>query len=247
MRPEQIQQKHYAETAKRYDDDLGATPEHELALYLLLGIVDSIRCESVLDVGAGTGRAIRFLQERRPSLKTFGVEPVGELRQAAYDSGISTERLIPGDGYYLPFKNESFDLVTEFGVLHHVKDPARVVEEMLRVARYAVFLSDTNNLGQGGIIGRLVKNACYWAGAWKLLSLLRTRGRGFVYEPNDGLWYYYSAFSHFRRLKRACHSVHVMNTRRTGVTPWFSASHVAVLATKPAIVTRSRFWTHLAD
>ena len=102
------------------------------------------------------------------------------------------EWLTPGDGYRLPFPDASFDIVTEFGVLHHVKRPEVIVGEMLRVARYGVFVSDTNNLGQGRALGRLVKSLFYWSGLWRLLCFIRTRGRGFMYEPNDGLWYYYS-------------------------------------------------------
>ena len=116
---------------------------------------------------------------------------------------------------------------------------------MLRVARYGIVLSDTNNLGQGGVAGRLIKNAFYWAGLWKLFNAVRTRGRGFVYEPNDGLWYYYTVLSHFSKLKRSCHSVHVTNTRRSSMTHWFSASHAVVVATKGAITGRSPFFAHL--
>ena len=61
MRAEDLQRQHYANTATNYDETLGQSPEHELALYILLGLIDSIRAESVLDVGAGTGRGLRFL------------------------------------------------------------------------------------------------------------------------------------------------------------------------------------------
>jgi SAM-dependent methyltransferase len=245
MRAEEVQRQHYAHSATRYDDEMGKTPEHEIALYLLLGIIDSIKAESVLDSGAGTGRGLRFLMTHRPNLTVRGIEPVDELRSAAYRNGIPTNWLRPGDGYRLPFPDASFDIVTEFGVLHHVERPYLFVHEMLRVARYGIFLSDTNNLGQGGVYGRVVKNLFYWLGLWKVLSFCRTRGRGFIFEPNDGLWYYYTIFSHFPDLKRRCHSVHIMNTRGTSSTPWFSASHAALFATKAAIVERTPFYAHL--
>lgn len=247
MRPEEIQRQHYARTATSYDDKLGLgqSPEHELALYLLLGYIDSAKAESVLDVGAGTGRGIGFLMHNRPSLTLHGIEPVDELRSVAYSKGISKDLLTSGSGYHLPFPDSSIDIVTEFGVLHHVEKPELFVREMLRVARYGVFLSDTNNLGQGGFLGRLVKNCFYWLGAWKVLSFIRTQGRRSVFEPSDGLWYYYTVFLHFSELRKQCHSVHVVNTRQTSQTHWFSASHVAIFATKAAIVERSPFFTHL--
>jgi SAM-dependent methyltransferase len=245
VKPEEIQRQHYAQTAVSYDTDLGQSPEHELALYFLLSAIDSARAESLLDVGAGTGRGLRFLMQHRPEMRLAGVEPVEELRNIACSKGIPAEWLVSGNGYKLPFPDESFDIVTEFGVLHHVEKPELLVREMIRVARYGVFLSDTNNLGQGRLSGRLLKNAFYWLGLWKFFSLIRTRGRGSVFEPNDGLWYYYTLFSHFSELKEKCHSVHVMNTRGTTATPWFSASHSVLFATKAAIVERSPFFYHL--
>jgi SAM-dependent methyltransferase len=245
MRSEEIQRRHYAYTARSYDNELGQSPEHELALYVLLGFIDSIKAESLLDVGAGTGRGLKFLMHHRPNLEVRGIEPVDELRRVAYKNGIPRDWLRSGDGYEIPFPDGSFDIVAEFGVLLHVEKPEIVVREMLRVARYAVFLSDTNNLGQGGVWGRLVKNLFYWLRLWKFLSLIRTQGRGFIFEPNDGLWYYYSVFSHFPELRRRCHSVHVMNTRRTSRTHWFSASHAVIFATKATIVERSVFFENL--
>jgi SAM-dependent methyltransferase len=245
MHSEEVQRRHYADTAPSYDSELGQSPEHELALYVLLGVVDSIKAESVLDVGAGTGRGLRFLMKHRPDLTIRGIEPVDELRGVAYTKGIPREWLRAGSGYELPFPDASFDIVTEFGVLHHVERPELFVREMLRVARYGVFLSDTNNLGQGEAWGRLIKNLFYWLGLWRILSFIRTQGRGFIFEPNDGVWYYFTVFSHFPELRRKCHSVHVMNTRRTSRTHWFSASHAVIFATKPAVVERSPFYAHL--
>ena len=245
MRSQEIQRRHYADTAPSYDMELGQSPEHELALYVLLGMVDSIKAESVLDVGSGTGRGLSFLMKHRPDLTICGIEPVDELRDVGYNKGIPRDWLTSGSGYEIPFPDASFDIVTEFGVLHHVERPELFVGEMLRVARYGVLLSDTNNLGQGGICGRLIKNLFYWLGLWRVLSFIRTQGRGFVFEPNDGVWYFYTVFSHFPELRRKCHSVHVMNTRRTSRTHWFSASHAVIFATKPTVVERSPFYAHL--
>jgi ubiquinone/menaquinone biosynthesis C-methylase UbiE len=245
MRSEDMQREYYAHVATSYDDWLGQDPEHEIALYILLGFIDSINAESLLDIGAGTGRGLRFLMDHRPNLTLRGIEPIDQLRSVAYGKGIPRECLISGDAYQLPFPDSSFDIVTEFGVLHHVKNPEWVIHEMLRVARYGVFLSDTNNLGQGHIFARLVKNLFYWIGLWRALNFIRTRGRGYIYEPHDGVWYYYTLFSHMHLLKKHCHSVHVTNTRRKSTAHWFSASHAVIFATKPAIIERGAFYTHL--
>jgi len=245
MHPEHLQRQHYAQTAHLYDVAVGNEPEHELALYLATGFIDSLKAESVLDVGAGTGRAIRFLRAHRPTLTTRGIEPVAELRRVAYDSGIPTDCLIAGDGYHLPFPDDSFDVVTEFGMLHHVADPESVVREMLRVARYGICLSDTNNIGQGQMVGRIIKTVCFTLGLWKALSFMRTGGRRSVYEPHDGLWYYYTVFSHLSDLRRRCNTIHVINTRGISIAPLFSASHALILATKRAALEKSPFYSQL--
>ncbi len=229
---EQKQAEHYIQTAASYDDCLGQSPEHELAQYILLGILASLKVETLLDVGAGTGRAIRFLRAHQPDLQILGIEPSDAMRAVAYAHGIPQSCLVKGDGRMLPYADASFDVVTEFSTLHHVANPAAVVSEMIRVAKYAVFISDTNNLGQGSLGARTIKNLFYWSGLWKPFNYVRTGGKGHADEPCDGVWYYYSAFSHFNMLSRKCHTVHVVNTRRSSRTHWFSASHVALLGVK---------------
>ncbi len=229
---EHKQAAHYAQKAACYDDCLGQTPEHELAQYMLLGILASLKVTSLLDVGAGTGRAIRFFREHRPELQIVGIEPSDAMRAVGFANGIPQSCLLKGDGRSLPYPDSSFDVVTEFSTLHHVSNPAAVVSEMIRVAKYVVFISDTNNLGQGCLWARMIKNLFYWSGLWRPFNYLRTHGKGYAYEPCDGVWYYYSAFSHFDMLLRKCRTVHIMNTRRSSRTHWFSASHVALLAVK---------------
>ena len=51
----------------------------------------------------------------------------------------------------------ALDAVCAFGVMHHVKRPAIVVGEMMRVARRAIFISDSNRFGQGSMPARRVK------------------------------------------------------------------------------------------
>jgi SAM-dependent methyltransferase len=227
-----IQRKFYTSTASAYDQTCGRAPEHQFALHFLAAILDFTGASSVLDVGSGTGEVIRFFQHRSPSLHVVGTEPVDALRQQGHASGIPKEKLVEGDGRQLPFADQSFDFVVEFGVLHHVAKPSLVVDEMLRVARYGVFLSDTNNLGQGSLLGRLIKNMAYWCGLWGVLNAIRTRGKGYIFEPHDGLWYYYTALSHYRKLRAHCSSVHVLNTRGTSRLHAIDASHVAIVGLK---------------
>jgi ubiquinone/menaquinone biosynthesis C-methylase UbiE len=54
-------------------------------------------------------------------------------------------------------ESNSIDAAFECGVLHHVAEPSHVVGEMMRVARKAIFLSDSNRFGQGRLIARILK------------------------------------------------------------------------------------------
>src|SRR3954467_9596053 len=143
-----IQRDRHARIADQYEE-IHQDREHVVALALLEGMLGYLGADSLLDVGAGTGRTIRLLRTVRPELRLMGVEPVAELRRVGHEQGVPEADLIDGDGYALPFPDGSFDVVCEFGILHHVREPNRVVAEMLRVARKAVFVSDSNNFGGG--------------------------------------------------------------------------------------------------
>jgi ubiquinone/menaquinone biosynthesis C-methylase UbiE len=228
-----IQRRYYDETSHLFDDfHLRTGLEHRLAQAFLLGVLDHLEVKSVLDVGAGTGRTVAFLKEARPDIRVVGVEPSAAQREVAYGKGISRTELIEGDGTQLAFGDGAFDLVCSFGVLHHIKRPQRAVAEMLRVSRTAVFISDSNNFGQGSWRARAFKQAVNAIGLWPLVVFLRTKGKGYVFAEGDGLFYSYSVFNNYRQIRRQCRSVHVVNTQGTGINPYRSADHVALLGIK---------------
>lgn len=144
------QRQYYKATASNYDrSHLHEKDEHYFALFILEAIVRFHDIHSVLDIGAGTGRVARFFKERSPDINVISVEPVDELRQIGYQNGLSKEELIEGDVNKLQFRPGEFDLVCEFGVLHHIKNPRTAVDEMLRVAKKGIFISDLEQLWTG--------------------------------------------------------------------------------------------------
>ena len=102
----------------------------------------------------------------RPGLKVLGVELSAELREVGYSKGISREELVDGDAQRLAFPDGAFDLGCEFAGLHHIPSPHLAVQEMLRVARRAVFISDSNSFGQGSPMSRLAKQTIRAFGLW---------------------------------------------------------------------------------
>src|SRR5437660_408922 len=154
----EIQRRYFADIAQNYQDEcVPQGHEHFFALAFLVASVHHFKIGSVLDVGSGTGRAISHIKERVPDLPVIGIEPVQELREVGYRTGLTHDELIDGDVMSLGFEDGAFDLVCAFGVLHHIKCPARAVTEMLRVARKAIFISDSNNFGQGSLLSRSIK------------------------------------------------------------------------------------------
>jgi SAM-dependent methyltransferase len=194
-----LQARYYARTADMYDAmHVHENDAHNVALRFVSALVDELHIGSILDVGCGTGRGLQHVRARHPSVLARGLEPSPALIRRAIDvHGISAEHLVCGRGESLPYGDQSFDAVCELGILHHVPDPNAVVREMLRVARRAVFISDGNRFGQGSRLGRITKLALYRLRLWPLANYIKTRGRGYVITPGDGLAYSYSVFDSY--------------------------------------------------
>jgi len=221
--PEQLQRNFYTATAERYDEMHVADDDpHAVALDFVSALIDGLGYASLLDVGAGTGRAIRHFNDRHPELDARGVEPVpAMIEQAGRRNGVPAGRILEASGDALPFNEGSFEAVSEFGVLHHVADPDAIVREMARVARRAIFLSDSNRFANGRFLHRASKYALYRLGLWRTVYRLATRGRGYHLAPEDGgVVYSYSVYDSLPLLNEWADRVFLVPTApaRTG---WF--------------------------
>ncbi len=237
----EIQRAYYARTAQHYDKvHLHEQSEHEFAMRFMISMIRYLGITSILDIGSGTGRCLIDVMKEVPGITAVGVEPSAALREVGYSKGLSTTQLIDGDAMSLPFADNSFDLVCEFAALHHIPAPAKAVSEMLRVARKAIFISDSNNFGQGGKLPRLFKQTLNAARLWPLTVFIKTRGKGYSVTEGDGLGYSYSVFNSYKQIRDVCESVHLLNTT-DGSSPnlYRSASHVALLGIKPRLETKT--------
>lgn len=228
----ELQRQYYEDTAEAYDTS-HAEREHVVALHMLAAFIEMNQVKSVLDVGAGTGRAMRFLKQRFPNLVVKGIEPVDALRKRGHAQGIAEEDLVGGDGSSLPFGDRSFDLVCEFAVLHHVRDPAKVIREMNRVAARMIAISDCNFMGQGRGLLRMVKLGIWSAGLWRVADWFKTRGKGYTYSEGDGIAYSYSVFQNLRLIRSYWKDVQVYATSPDGGRlggPLTNAGHVLLIA-----------------
>lgn len=145
---------------------------------MFCGFARLLEHTSFLDVGAGTGRGARFIKECFPDAHVAGVEPVEALRTAAKQiDPLEGIELFDGDAQSLAFEVNSFDWVIETGVLHHIPDFKKATEEMCRVAKVGVLISDANNIGQGRAPVRTLKRVIKGVGLWKPFVFLHTRGK----------------------------------------------------------------------
>lgn len=98
---------------------------------------------SVLDVGAGSGDAIAWLQRRFTARysRLIAVERHPVAARLCHASGIPT---LQADGAWLPLRDGAVDLVIASQVLHHLErgEIPRFLRELTRVARMGVVIAD---------------------------------------------------------------------------------------------------------
>lgn len=101
------------------------------------GIV-SLRDKRVLEVGCGEGgMLLEFLSYGAKSRDLYGMDLLARRLTKARER-LSQLSLICADGQYLPYQNDSFDIVMQFTVFSSILDDeikANIAREMLRVLK----------------------------------------------------------------------------------------------------------------
>jgi len=232
------QRDYYARTAATYDGmhDMG---EHHDALRHVAMYMRAIGAESLLDTGCGTGMAMLYLAREMPELRTHGNDPSEALLQVARERhGLAGEQLDCASSERLPYADGAFDAVVETGMLHHTPEPRRVVAEMLRVARKAVFISDSNIYGQEGssLPARALKLALARAGLLPPLLRRMRGGHDWYCNEGDGVAWSYSVFDSYPLVRSACADLVVVPTgSKRGLAdacPILFASHCLIAGFK---------------
>lgn len=103
-------------------------------------LFERLRCESsdmLLDVAAGTGHAARTLAKRVRAAVAVDLTPamLATGKRAADADGVRSVVFQQGDAAALAFLDASFDVVVTRHALHHMRDPAAVLAEMVRCLR----------------------------------------------------------------------------------------------------------------
>ena len=189
---------------------------------LIIAILRSLEIQSLLDVGSATGRGLQDFAASFPGALVCGVEPVAALVQQAVAAGkTQTFSVLQASGEALPFADASFDVVSEFSILHHVPNPSAVVREMLRVARRAVVIADSNRFGQGSLPARLFKLFLYKTALWHAFNFVRTRGKRYQISEGDGLFYSYSVYDSYDLVASWADRLLILPSGLTHSRSWF--------------------------
>ncbi|MEO0605480.1 MAG: class I SAM-dependent methyltransferase [Myxococcota bacterium] len=121
-----------AEIAEWYAEKYGEYPTNRLAVDRLELAADAV----VLDVGCGTGAALRRAAERLTSGRLIGVDPVPRMLEIARErAGDVTLDLREGSANALPLEDQSCDVVLAFDSMDHWDDVAEGLAEIRRVMR----------------------------------------------------------------------------------------------------------------
>ncbi|MEM1158920.1 MAG: class I SAM-dependent methyltransferase [Verrucomicrobiota bacterium] len=92
----------------------------------------------VLDVGCGSG-ALAYLLQQNSDRLGVNIRCLGLEKMPRGDEPI---RVLPYDGEAFPFADKSVDLVILADVLHHEKNPSKLLGECFRVGRKSVVIKD---------------------------------------------------------------------------------------------------------
>ena len=236
--PVLAQRRYYTETASRYDAmHAHEAVDDEAGMQILFSVLRTLELRSLLDVGSATGRGLPRLAQGLSNTLICGVEPVEALVRHGISSGVNQGLpLLLASGDALPFADQAFDAVCEFGILHHVPEPARVIQEMLRVARNVVVIFDANRFGQGPLPLRILKLLLCKLRLWSVFDFLRTRGKGYQVSDGDGVFYSYSVFDNFKQIQQWADNVEVYPVGETRYSKWFrpvlSSGTVLLIATR---------------
>ena len=87
----------------------------------------------ILDIGSGKGHVSKLLQDLKFEITSVDIKEFNKLK---------TVKTIVFDGINLPFEIKDFDTALLLTVLHHVKEPEKLLEDALRVAKRVILIED---------------------------------------------------------------------------------------------------------
>ena len=146
-------------------------------------------CGRILDVGVGTGRFSKPLQDA--GFEVVGVDVSKKMLGKAYEMG--TADLIVGDAGSLPFQDSTFDASISIGTLHLIAEWRSALQEIARVTLESLFTIHYSTreyrTTPSGVYKEFVEKHGYscrhpGVGEWKLKEIIKSTKSRFVISYN---------------------------------------------------------------
>ena len=113
----------------------GMWPPDEVIDKCILALLKDRSIQNLLDLGTGAGRILRTIApfvEKGTGIDN-SLEMLSIARARLDQDGIKNCQVRVGDMYRLPFKKNSFDLITINSLLRYAEEPKKVIAEAARV------------------------------------------------------------------------------------------------------------------
>lgn len=103
-------------------------------------VVSKVEKGKILDIGTGAGNLPIEIAKASENLEIIGIDLSKILlkfakRDAKENAAENRARFEVGSAYNLSFEDASFDLVISSGVIHHIKYPVKLFNEIYRVLK----------------------------------------------------------------------------------------------------------------
>jgi ubiquinone/menaquinone biosynthesis C-methylase UbiE len=102
-----------------------------------LKAVSNGKAATVLEIGCGQGMGAKIIHDLFSPKKYVGIDLDAKMIRRARQkgSGLPHTTFMEGDASNLPFPDESFDLVVDFGIVHHIPNWRDALTEVHRTLK----------------------------------------------------------------------------------------------------------------
>ena len=113
------------------DQYLGFADERALPFHHLVGAIDHLRPQRVLDIGCGPGAMTATLLTRWPSATILGIDSSAEMIEHARRRGISVRLSFERADFETWKAHEPFDLVLSNACFQWIEDHAKLLDDLM--------------------------------------------------------------------------------------------------------------------
>jgi len=95
------------------------------------------RTDTVLEIGCGQGEGARIICDLFNPQEYVGIDldPKMVARAKRKEHGLENSLFLQADAAQLPFSDSTFDLIVDFGIIHHIPNWREALEELHRTLR----------------------------------------------------------------------------------------------------------------